>query len=390
MRTHKNYVRCLGKMDHRREAWKTSRPMFSEEELNFDKVAQMDLSLNSMLVFTFEIRSSALFRDLIFSLRPMEGWALSTRSMPISPDTVRLSSEFDDRDDEYAKIIKMFDLLDAGYSRDQAREVLPMSVSSTYTFTIDFRVLCSFCRTIEALNHDLFNEYCLPMLNTADVVQEYTKSTVRPSYEYYAIDETERVFGVSQTGNMVFGHYTMKLAMASQFLRQHYSKIKTGLWNGVTDYYNLDLDQKDRMEMAYYIDANSYHRLMAMRSHWVIDWSMDMWGGMVGDYISTMSPQEFWEFTPAGGGKPDPYWADVYNRVLLTDPGVPCPIMTEWPAALEHRRKEIGDNPILDMYDKLFEKGFIKDNPENEHRQKFLSLVKQQGGMNDGYYKEVH
>jgi hypothetical protein len=373
MKTHQNYVKLIGLLDGRKQAWKTSRPQFTEENLNFDKVAEMDLSLNSMLVFCLEMRSSVIFRDLLFSLRPMEGWALSTRSMPINLDTVRLSSEFDDRDDYYDQILQMFELLEDGSSRDQARGVLPCAASSTYTLTIDFRVLMSFCKTIEMLNPRLFMEYCAEMLEVTGTVEMYKTTTVRPAYEYYKIHDNEKIYGTAEAGNMVFGHFPMKMALASQFLRQHYSRIKIGLWNDVANYYDLDLTQNSMVDVAFYIDSNSYARLMAMRAHWVIDWSQDMWGGIVGDYVKDMTSAEFWEFLPNGGGKVDPYWADVYNRVLGEDPGMPCPVMCEWPRMIDLKEQEVGPSPIIEQYRKLVAAGYIKDNPQNEHRQKALS-----------------
>lgn len=382
MNTLDPYVVCLGKMDHRRQAWKTSRPKFSEENLNFDKVAEMDLSLNSMLVYTFEMRSSVFFRDLIFSLRPLEGWALSTRSMPINRDTVCISSEFAETMTGQDGIDEMFLKLEKGVSRDHSRDVLPLTASSTYTFTMDYRVLISFCKNIYKLNHRLWLEYCVPMLIAADIsMDEYHNCTVQDSLVYYLIDEKERINGIHQTGNMIHGHYKMKMALASQFLRQHYSKIKIGLWNIIYDYFDSDLRQSDIIDIVFYIDVNSFRRLMAMRSHWVLDHSMDMWGTMVGDYIRNMTTEEFWNFTPAGGGKTDPYWADCYNRVLLEDPGVPCPIMTEWPGAITERRKETPDSPVLDMYEKLFEEGFIKDNPDNPHRKEYFERLALQRAM---------
>lgn len=386
MKVLKPYAKVIAKMDARKQAWKTSRPMFSEENLNFDKVAEMDLSLNSMLVYTIEMRSSVIFRDLVFSLRPLEGWALSTRSMPITRDTIRMSSEFSDCHDQYACIINMFDMLDSGKSRDQSRDVLPLGVSSTYTFTIDFRVLMSFIKNLEIIDTDLFNLYGKMLLDATDTWYEYKRTTVRSSLEYYQIADCEREYGTREVGNMMIGYFEMKSALASQFLRQHYSKVKIDIWNMIEDYgyFNLFMTQRSTVGVCFYIDSNSYARLMSMRSHWVLDWSPDMWGGLVGDYIRNMSAEDFWEFTPAGGGKPDPYWADCYNRVTLEDPGVPCPIMTEWRGALEHRRREIGDNPILDMYERLFNEGFIKDNPDNEHRVLFFDNVEKHGGMNTG------
>lgn len=371
-----NYVKCLGVMDCRREAWKTSRPMFNEENLNFEKVEEMDLSLNSMCIYTFEIRSSVWFRDLIFSLRPMEGWALSTRSMPVNRDTVRISSEFAATGKGQSGIDEMFIKLEKGISRDHARDVLPLTASSTYTFTLDYRVLISFCKNIEILNESLWLEYCVPMMVEAQISEDkYKSSTVRESLVYYMIADEEKINGTHTTGNMIHGHYRMKMALASQFLRQHYSKIKIGLWNKTHEYFDINLRQSDPIDVVFYTDINSYHRLMAMRSHWVLDHSLDMWGTMVGDYIKGMSAEDFWNFTPAGGDKQDPYWADCYNRVLLEDPGVPCPIMTEWPGAITERRKETPDSPVLDMYEKLFKEGFIKDNPDNEHRVKYFELL---------------
>lgn len=371
------YVKLLGKMDYRRQAWKTSRPKFTEENLHFDKIEEMDLSLNSMAIYTFEMRSSVWMRDLIFSLRPIEGWALSTRSMPINRNTICLSGEFSDSEMGQAGIDEMFDKMESGISRDHARDCLPLSVSSTYTFTMDYRVLISFCKNLKILNESLYQEYGVSMLHAAGItMRKFHSSTVRSSLEYYKIDEGELINGIHRTGNMIHGHYRMKMALASQFLRQHYSKIKIGLWNITYDYYDLDIRQRDPIDIVFYTDTNSYHRLMAMRSHWVLDHSLDMWGSIVGDYIKNMSPLQFWEFTPAGGDKTDPYWADCYNRVLLEDPGVPCPIMTEWPGAITERRKETPDSPVLDMYEKLFEEGFIKDNPDNEHRIKYFKLLK--------------
>ena len=373
MKVHDNYVKLIDIMDGRKQAWKTSRPQFTEENLNFDKVAEMDLSLNSMLVYCLEMRSSVIFRDLLFSLRPMEGWALSTRSMPVTLDTVRLSSEFEDRDDYYEQIEEMFQLLDDGKSRDQARGVLPCAASSTYTLTIDFRVLMSFCKTIEMMNPTLFVEYCLPMLNETGTEAMYHTTSVRPAYEYYKIHDNEKINGTVTAGNMVFGHFPMKMALASQFLRQHYSRIKIGLWNDVANYYDMDLTQNSMVDVCFYIDSNSYARLMAMRAHWVIDWSQDMWGGIVGDYVKDMTSAEFWDFLPNGGGKVDPYWADVYNRVLGEDPGMPCPIMCEWPRMIDLKEQEVGGSPIIDQYRKLVAAGYLVDNPQNEHRQKALS-----------------
>jgi hypothetical protein len=87
-----------------------------------------------------------------------------------------------------------------------------------------------------------------------------------------------------------------------------------------------------------------------------------------------MTAEEFWNFIPNGGGRPDPYWADVYNRVLMEDPGVPCPIMCEWPELLQRKKEEVGESMLMDKYEDLVSAGLIKDNPDNIHRKKYISL----------------
>lgn len=371
----KNYVKLIGVMDCRKHAWKVSRPAFSEDHISFDKFEDMDLSLNSMLVYTIEMRCSVLFRDLIFSLRPIEGWALSTRCMPINNETLGISEEWPDY--EYKGIQDMINLIGNGNSRDSSRGVLPCSMSTNFTFTIDFRVLMTFCKTIESIDRDLFDIYCIPLLEETSNLDRYRSTTIKESKCYYLIDESEKINGTEIIGNMVVGHYKMKMALASQFLRQHYSKVKIGIWNLIESkgYRNVKLNQNDIVDIVFYIDKNSYTRLMSMRSHWVADHSADMWGSIVGEYVKNMTPEQFWNFIPAGGGRIDPYFADCYNRVLLNDPGVPCPIMTEWEGAISLKRKEIGDSIITEKYQELFDFGILKDNPSNKYRIQYLNNV---------------
>lgn len=364
------YVKLLGKMDYREDAWKTSRP--ETKEADFDMINRIDTSLTSMCLYTIEMRSSLWFRDLIFSLRPLGAWAASSRSIPLSRETLRLSSEHAIDGMGQDGIDEFFKLVAEGKSRDAARDVLPLSASTTYTFTIDHRVLISFCRTMEEINPQLFTGYCIPMLQVAGIDSTlYSDSLVKSSVEYYRISEEEMINGSVTTGNMIHGHYKVKLALASQLLRQHYSKIKIGLWNITPDYFEIDLRQSDLMDVVYYVDIHSYHRLMQMRSNWLVDHSLDMWGKIVGDYINGMDAVDFWKFIPAGSGI-DPGFADNLNRIDLTDVGLPCPIMTECRSILDDRRKEIGDNPITDMYEQLFERGIVKDNPDNLHRIKYF------------------
>jgi hypothetical protein len=234
---------------------------------------------------------------------------------------------------------------------------------------------------MEDISPGLFKEYCVELLEVTGNTEIYKTSTVAPATEYYMIQDHEKIDGIQRVGNFIIGHYKMKMALASQFLRQHYSKVKIGIWNMISDYDNIVLNQASIVDVVFCIDANSYHRLMSMRSHWVIDNSEDMWGALTRDYTKNMTPEEFWNFIPAGGGKDDPYWADCYNRVLLEDPGVPCPIMTECRQMIADRRKETPDSYLLNRYEELFDAGLLADNPDNEHRKLYFKKLETMGAM---------
>ena len=366
-RTLNPYIKLVGKMDHRKHAWEASRP--GTQETPREEIICMDFSLNSMAVYHFEARTSGFFRDLIMSIRPIAPWALGVRSMPeVNRDNIAVSGEYDN-DMGYDGIDTFFARLEKGATRDNAREALPLTVASCYSFVIDYRALISFCQSIESLNERLFREYCIPLMFAADIDEsEYKRTKLKSSLDYHIITPNEMIDGVVKTGNMVHGHYRMKMSMASQFLRQHHNKVKLGLWNMIPDYYHNDIRQSDIIDVVFYSDIHSYNKLMSMRSHWMLDWNMDMWGTLLGDYIKDMTVEDFWFFIPSGNNQPDPYFADNYNRVQRTDPGLPCPIMTECFYLIDERRKELGDNPVLDMYEGLFQQGLVKDNPENKYR----------------------
>lgn len=378
MLTFQPSAELLGIMDERQEAWKTwdtNVPNSERHDLSFDEVAKMDLSLNSMRVYTIKIRSSVIFRDLLLAMRPIQCWAQSTRSANINRDSLRISSEFSSDLEGDQKIIEMIKRHEAGDPRDKIRDLLTVTVSTQYTVLIDNRVLMSFLRAIKDLNEKLFDLYGTIILNAIDGWKDFAHLNVQPATDFVQIHKIESDGErTEQTGNMIFGHYYVKAALAAQFLRQHYSKIKIGYWNYVPNYFGIRMSQADKINIAYYIDKIAYHHLMKVRSYWTTDWSSDMWGDIVSGYIKNMTLEQFWKFLPNGDGKEDPYYANLYNRVLRKDPGLPCPIMCEWPAMVWEKEKQVGHSLVIQKYKDLCNEGYIKDNPDNEHRKLYIKL----------------
>lgn len=366
----KPYVKKLGSMDYRTEAWKTSRPGFDFSKFQLSDVGYMDISLNSMKVYTLEIRSSIYFRDLLFSMRPIHPWAQSLRSRPMEEKNLIVSSEYGYNEKQQTAIKKASRMLADGVPQDLVREVLPMALSTVYTVTIDLRTLIGFLNMISEIKF-LSDNYLYVFLEALDDIDEYLLNQIRSFKDFYLLNQPEYKIRTEWAGSMIFGSYIMKSALMSQFIRKHNSLVKTDLWN--LAYINAhDFYQSDKFQVAFYIDGHQYESMIKLRSHWFSDWSYDMWGYIVGDYIKNMSAEDFWNFIPNGAGKPDPYFGDTISRVTGEENSIPCPIMCEAPYLIDKRLEELGDNPVIQKYLEI--KSFIPDNPDNEYRKMYERL----------------
>lgn len=365
------YVKLIGVIDARKEAWITSRPGFNHDDFDISKIGVMDLSLNSMKMYHLEIGSSVLFRDIMLSLRPIFPWARSVRSAPITLENLDISSEiawgFED-------IIYTINTIKSGVQQDIARRYLPISLYTVFSVLIDHRTLVGFIKAIESLGNDRIKIYSNLL---SKIVPEYDLSSIKDLSKNYLISNSEiESEGTHKIGNMLFGNFSIKYALASQFIRQHQSKIKSGMWNGMPFYGEYKRTQDDIVDVVFYSDIESYDNTMRLRSHWFADWSPGMWEDIVYDYIKDMSIEEFWDFIPNGNGKKDPYYRDMLSRVNGEEHNLPCPIMCECPSFIYEREEKYGKSKIIDKYKELHKFGFIKDNPNNELRLKYESISK--------------
>ena len=371
-------VKLISVCDNRKQAWIHSRPGFDHSEIDMEKIGSMDMSLNSLCMLTFEVTSSVLFRDFLFSVRPIFVWARSSRSAPLTTDNLNISYEFGITGAAY--ISKTLSMIAEGIPQDIARENLPISLSTSYTISMDFRTVCGLIKTIKKLDSKMYDIYGKKFVDEIKIIPGFKDNTVGVFYDNYLLTDDELSFnGTKQIGDILYGSYHMKYCLASQFLRQSNSKVKTSIWNRIKNIGYMkegDVRQKDKVKVAFYTSVDSYDKLMRLRSHWFADWSKDMWGNIVGDYVSEMDIYTFWEFIPNGNGKTDPYYRDMISRVTGEEHNLPCPIMLEYPQLVYQRLKSHGDNPIIRKYVQLVEAGLIKDNSDNELRRQYVNRVK--------------
>lgn len=370
-------VTLVNSCDGRERAWRYSRPTFDMSDLDMGEIGKMDIGFNSLNYLIFEVESSLLFRDFLFSIRPIQAWARSSRATPFSEDNLEISEEFTGGHDQWMIDDALYKV-EHGAPQDKARESLPMTLKTYFTVGMDFRTVCGLIKTMMAVDEDLYKIYGRLFEKEIDHIKGYKSNTIRPFIETYMTNLDEKN-GIAEVEGYMIGKYELKFPMASQFLRQSNAIIKTDLWPCFRKfgYLGMDgLDQTDTIGVNFVIAKPVYHNLMRMRSHWFADWAEDMWGTMVGDYTKDFTIQEFWDFIPQGGGKADPYLHDLMPRIKCEDPNLPCPVSLQMPSLIDERIAIFGRNTVIDRYEELVGAEFIIDNPNNELRLQYESALK--------------
>lgn len=369
-------VKLVNISDSRENAWVFSRPTFDHSDLDMNKIGSMDIGLNSLCSLTFEITSSVAFRDWLLSIRPIYCWARSSRGVPLDKQTI--SAEFGL--EGLSNLSNVIYNINKGVDQDEAREGLPLSMSTSYTVMMDFRTCVGMIKTMLKIDKDMFDIYGRQFILETDHIPGFDKSKVKDFLGIYLPTNKDRELNpLSHMGSQIAGKYLMKSALSAQFIRSSQAKVKNGLWDYIYNKGYMSLStmiQADRFFMYFYMDSAAYRKMMQMRSHWFADWSNDMWGNIIGDYTRGMSTDEFWDFIPAGNGKIDPYAEEIMNRVKGEDTNLPCPIMLEQPDLIGKRFDTFGYNQIIGRYNDLAAEGYIKDNPDNKYRRMYAERNK--------------
>ena len=369
----KRSVELIKVCDSRKEAWQFSRPTFNHGDMDVADAVKMDIGFNSVCMLTFQIKSSMLFRDFIFTLRPLMCWAMSSRDVPFTKENITISDEFDGWGQD--GINHAIERVARGEHQNQARQSLPMTLSTQFTINLDFRSACGLIKSMAEIDIDLYDTYGVLFEAAMKDIDGFNGNAIKSFEESYLYSHAEGFKkDLQQIGGMVNGCYKMNYAMMAQFLRQSHARIKTGIWDDIRDegYYSAAKHyQLDEISVEFYIPEPDYRRLMSVRSHWFADWAPDMWGGMIGDYTKDMTTEEFFDFIPCGNGKPDPFYYHTLKRVDRDDLNEPCPIALEKPSLIMDRYNEQGDNPVIQRYIEMAASGLINDNPDNELRKRY-------------------
>jgi len=385
-------VELLGKMDYIKKAWEISRPHLNPDEVDFKAVIEQDLPVNGFAYYYFKMSGSILFRDLLYTVRPINSWSCSNRTAKLSPENVFISGEYDNplhySEFDRLAVEQVFIDLENGVAQDKAKLNFPLSFSYTFLLGIDYRTLMSFLKTLRETNPFLFKEYGLLMMLAAGIeMWQLELNSVKSFYEEYALtdDEFHSVGKNFQILDMFSGVEEVIFGLHSQFIRKNYSSIKSSLWNLISDFkdniINVNLQSTSRVTVAYYFKGRQFRKLLSVRSCFFSDMNENMWGQIIGSVAKDMDTDTFIEQLPCHGDHDKcVYFEDIYSRVKLKEVNHPCPILIEDTSMIDKRIIKQGENRILNKYKECVVDRLINDNPNNKYRREYEDNIKKLGG----------
>lgn len=264
-------VNLVSTYDERVSAWNESRknlvPVTSVE-----MVDNVDLTLNEFKMYTFQVVSSVLLRELFTSIRPIHVWASTSRNTPF--DSVGIMEEYMDGPYHAKSLSLLQSVRSSTDHQDLARMSLPISHGTSYSIMINHRTLISFLKSIHKINYELFKVYGVLFLNALMIDEKkllsYKYGTLEDSV---MIDKDEKVMEDSTTkvGSMMIVKTHLKFSLLAQLVRHTQIKVKTNIWNLVANkhYANIELSLDSLVLAVLYMPVASYQKMISHRSCFV-------------------------------------------------------------------------------------------------------------------------
>lgn len=326
------FVKKLWESDHRREAWMISRPYIrSVEEVNMIELNKLDLSVQSLDVIGFHIKSSFYFRELLTSMRPHAIWTQSSRVNPIKDS--KISKYATDKLNDYMEkfLSQEFD----PSKIDAERMNLPMGTLTEYTIALDFRSWISFLKFLEIYHPKYFAEYGLDILeNLRREGFDYETSRINMAFEEVALQPTE---GQTSVGPFKFISANIPINMRAQLVRHQDIKIvdKFMFWN--EDEVEL-MPQNKFIHVNLLVSENKWKQIMSHRRCWIANFEL------YECFHAIASVDEYLDSLPCKCDyKNCPFKMDNDSRKKGDDPNTPCPLSFE---EYEDAEKSIIDRTI--------------------------------------------
>ena len=389
-------IKVISSTDDMLDVWRISRPhvLKSEDDslTNMD-LLKMNLPINQFKVLTLHFKTSILFRDLIFTFRPTSSWAKSNRIVKFTKDNIWLSEDAsilltpDHLLEVHKKLDSVVEMVTNGERQDYAKKYLPLMTETEFCINVNYRTLINIVHTFEV--H--FPAYFVIFYNAlCEVIKEF-------NYEYKEAIKTDLYNDVALTDDeieMKEGHQSLasinvikvniKANLMAQFIRQHSSTIKNGLWNLVQQtYYAVCMsDCSLDVDCVAIISDSRWKNLVSTRSCWFAQMDKEdnsSWSYVLGDYIDKLKPQEFMRILPCKGcGSNCKILKDMMPKIDHSDVNPPCPILLSNPFIIDQRMNQYQSDSRLMKKWKECQK-FIINNPVHPYNVHYGSINKEAG-----------
>jgi hypothetical protein len=374
-------------------SWNFARHYLNDNQDTLD-VISMNLPVNSFETFEFHVESSIMFRDLIFTVRPITAWAVSNRvidfnELHLDEQEVSLLGT---REKLQVQLQTCINRVNAGEKKDYVKENLPLMTATKYSIKIDLRTLLSFLYTLQLHSPKYFDIVYNNLIKYKELseildIDNFNKFRKADMYQKLSLNSDEMKLAKEgkslSMGSMHLVSGTSSANIMAQFIRQHGSIIKNGLWNlfvGTPDKL-MNSDSTIIIPVLGYIEDSAFRNLLSTRTCYFAQ--MDKagptsWDCILSGFLKNISPEKFLELLPCHG---DCNKCKIRNemipRVDGRDSNTPCPILIENPMTISKRIEEYNSNSsVMDMWKSLMYNNLIRYNNGNELNIQYLKLLR--------------
>lgn len=345
------YVQLLSVTDDRATAWRHSRVLQEDADINMKEMEKTPFSLHSLMRYTFKVEMARVMLDLMVNFTKTM-WSQSSRIIPLKDMVIDVNWV----DDKWSQ-----DILDEAI-RKESEDHLPQDIARLYTpimarigwtFSMDLRTLIGFLKSLKMYQPILYSTYGLEILNAIGWTEsEFEES---PFGELVFIDEglfdqTHFHDGIKYIEGVGEDMYNL----ISQFNRHAETNILTSLWT--TPFEDLcKMRMNDKIKYYFLINKHVYKtQILSHRACWIADWNH--WSNRIAQYYRT--PEDIRKLLPCRcENRFCKYRADLQARIDGKDPNPPCPIFTQDLKHLTLREVNEGKNFMTEMYRKLLQDG---------------------------------
>jgi len=359
---------------------KVGNEFFDKEYDYHQRVLKMGLQYNDLPTFTFRIKGSALFRDIVFNINKLGQWAVSNRFKfsimdKFDESSYEISSEYKDIPEWEEQFSRYMEAINNDKVTDNNRLQMPYSITSDFWFSINFNSLIALLTFLKIKTPFFFEVYGKLIVNEFNNkinidLNNYILDEVPSSITQYIYkNKTDWTEDYKVIDDIVHLKINMGLLLYSQFIRQKDTIIK-GLFDEVI-HDDIDIFKHKvfysgtELKVTYTADIDKFMRTVRNRS---CNFAMssgngiNSWSRILDIVIKDMSVDDFMKILPCKFNKlPELEYCPFYDDVKFRDEGVEkrnqiCPILKNSLELADEKIKRDEGNKLSLLYKEVVKK----------------------------------